>query len=91
MKKKIAIITERVNIALGGAERSVFEMASAFEELGLEVDILAAKGQTDHGRTKNIHILCQQRTGRHLVVCKLVFQASVWLFAYLTDLPLLSQ
>jgi len=44
MKKKIAIIIERANIALGGAERSVFELATALSALGFEVDILAAKG-----------------------------------------------
>ncbi len=56
MKKKIAIIIERANIALGGAERSVFELAAALKAHGLEVDILAAKGQT---KTRGIHILCQ--------------------------------
>jgi len=60
MKKKIAIIIERANIALGGAERSVFELATAFKAFGLEVDILAAKGQTN---AKNILTLCQDRPG----------------------------
>jgi UDP-glucose:(heptosyl)LPS alpha-1,3-glucosyltransferase len=58
---KIALIIERMNIALGGAERSVFELAAALSEFGLEVDILAAKGQTN---AKNIHILCQDTPGR---------------------------
>ena len=61
MKKKIAIIIERANIVLGGAERSVFELATAVSALGLEVDILAAKGQTN---AKNIHILCQGQSNR---------------------------
>ncbi len=61
MKKKIAIIIERADIVLGGAERSVFETATALSALGLEVDILAAKGQT---KAKNIHILCQDRSGK---------------------------
>ena len=61
MKKKIAIIIERANIALGGAERSVFELATALSAHGLEVDILAAKGQTN---AKNIHILCQEQQGK---------------------------
>ncbi len=61
MKKKIAIIIERANIALGGAERSIFELSTAISALGLEVNILAAKGQTN---AKNIHILCQERPGR---------------------------
>ncbi len=63
MKKKIAIIIERANIALGGAERSVFELASALSSPGLEVDILAAKGQTN---ARNIHILCQDTPGERV-------------------------
>ncbi|MDH4238935.1 MAG: glycosyltransferase family 4 protein [Phycisphaerae bacterium] len=61
MKKKIAIIIERANIALGGAERSVFELAAALKAHGLEVDILAAKGQTN---ARSIRILCQDSHGR---------------------------
>ena len=61
MKKKIAIIIERANIALGGAERSVFELSTALSSLGLEVHILTAKGQT---KAKNIHILCQGLPGK---------------------------
>ncbi|MHC4463116.1 MAG: glycosyltransferase family 4 protein [Planctomycetota bacterium] len=61
MKMKVAIIMERANIALGGAERSVFEMATAISALGLEVDILAAKGQTN---AKSIRILCQDSPGK---------------------------
>jgi len=63
MNKKIAIIIERANINLGGAERSVFELTTALSWLGLEVHILAAKGQTD---TKNIHILCGDKPGRRV-------------------------
>jgi UDP-glucose:(heptosyl)LPS alpha-1,3-glucosyltransferase len=58
---KIALIIERIDTALGGAERSTFELAAALSALGLEVDILAAKGQTN---TKNIHILCQNTPGK---------------------------
>ena len=61
MSKRIAIIIERADITLGGAERSVFEMASALSSLGLKVDILAAKGQTN---AKHIHILCGDKPGR---------------------------
>jgi len=63
MNKKIAIIIERANIVLGGAERSVFELTTALSGLGLEVHILAAKGQTD---SNNIHILCQDKPGRRV-------------------------
>jgi glycosyltransferase involved in cell wall biosynthesis len=61
MKKKIALIIERADIALGGAERSVFELATALLALGLKVDILAARGQTN---AENIHILCRNGSGK---------------------------
>lgn len=61
MKRKIAIIIERADITLGGAERSVFELASALSARGLQVHILAAKGRT---KAKNIHILCGTKPGR---------------------------
>ena len=61
IKKKIALIIERTDVALGGAERAVFELAAALSALGLEVDTLAAKGQTN---AKNIHILCQNTPGK---------------------------
>jgi UDP-glucose:(heptosyl)LPS alpha-1,3-glucosyltransferase len=60
MKKRIAIITERANIALGGAERSIFELAAALSGLGCDVDILAASGQAN---TRNVHILCRDKRG----------------------------
>jgi len=53
---KIAIIIERADVVLGGAERSVFELAAVLLTLGLDVHILAAKGQQSQ---KNIHLLCQ--------------------------------
>ncbi|MBN1805379.1 MAG: glycosyltransferase family 4 protein [Sedimentisphaerales bacterium] len=61
MEMKIAIIIERENTALGGAERSIFELAAALSGFGIKVHILAAKGQTE---AKNIHILCQDKPGR---------------------------
>ena len=63
---KIAIITERADIALGGAERSVFELSTALSSLGLNVDILAATGQTN---TKNFHILCHNRLTKRACFC----------------------
>jgi glycosyltransferase involved in cell wall biosynthesis len=60
MKRKIAIVIERADIALGGAERSVFELASALSARGLQVDILAAKGQA---KAKDIHVLCGTKPG----------------------------
>jgi len=61
MKKKIAIIIERADIGLGGAERSVFELATAISKIGPKVDILAAKGSTN---AKNIQILCRDSSGK---------------------------
>ena len=58
---KIAIIIERANIALGGAERSIFELWQALSERGHEVHILAAKGRT---QTERIHVLCQAQPGK---------------------------
>jgi UDP-glucose:(heptosyl)LPS alpha-1,3-glucosyltransferase len=63
MKKKIAIIIERANVALGGAERSVSELAAALSKLGLHADILAAKGLPNN---RNIHVLCPDRAGKHV-------------------------
>jgi UDP-glucose:(heptosyl)LPS alpha-1,3-glucosyltransferase len=61
MNKKVAMIIERADATLGGAERSVFELAGAISQLGPEVDILAAKGRADG---KNVHILCRDKPGR---------------------------
>ncbi len=58
------MIIERPDIALGGAERSVFELAGALSLLDAKVDILAAKG---HTKAKNIHILCRHSTGKRTV------------------------
>jgi UDP-glucose:(heptosyl)LPS alpha-1,3-glucosyltransferase len=66
MKRTVAIIIERSDIALGGAERSIFELSSALSELGLKVDILAAKGQTN---ADNIYILCRNYPGRRTSHC----------------------
>ena len=63
MNKKVAIIIERTNTELGGAERSVFELSAALSALGFEAPILAAKGQTD---SNNIHILCGGRPGKRV-------------------------
>jgi glycosyltransferase involved in cell wall biosynthesis len=61
--KKIAIIIERARVELGGAERSVFELAEALREVGLGVDILAAKGKTD---AENVYVLCQDSPGKRV-------------------------
>lgn len=61
--KKVAIILERADMALGGAERSAFELAQALSQAGLEVDILAAKGLAN---AENVHILCQNQPGKRI-------------------------
>jgi UDP-glucose:(heptosyl)LPS alpha-1,3-glucosyltransferase len=53
---KVAIIIERYDISLGGAEWLVFELASALTQLSVDVDILAAQGDSN---AANVHILCQ--------------------------------
>ncbi len=68
MSKKIAIIIERADVGLGGAERSVFELATAISQFGPEVHILAAKGRADTG---NVHILCKNTLGKR--ACFLTF------------------
>lgn len=68
MDMKIAIIIERADIVLGGAERSAFELAAELQSSGLDAHILAAKGKTDAG---NIHFLCGDIPGRR--VCYFTF------------------
>lgn len=63
MNRKIAIIIERADITLGGAERSVFELRAALYAIGYTVDILAAKGRTN---AKNIYILCKDTPGKRI-------------------------
>ncbi|MDD5134964.1 MAG: glycosyltransferase family 4 protein, partial [Phycisphaerae bacterium] len=58
---KLAIITERANIKLGGAERSVFELAARMALLGADVKILAATGKTGCRRVK---VLCSSEKKR---------------------------
>jgi len=72
MKRKIAIIIERADITLGGAERSVFEMAGALSALGHDVEIVAAKGQTS---SENIRVLCQDKPGRR--ACYFTFKKAL--------------
>ncbi len=53
---KIALIIERMDIQLGGAERSISELSTALMDQGLDITLLAAKGQASD--THN-HVLCE--------------------------------
>ena len=61
MKTKVAIIIERADVELGGAERSVSELAEAIGAIGYETHILAAKGRAVK---ENVHILCGGLQGK---------------------------
>jgi UDP-glucose:(heptosyl)LPS alpha-1,3-glucosyltransferase len=61
MKTKIAIIIERADVELGGAERSVSELAEAIGAIGCDTHILAAKGRAGK---ENVHILCGDLAGK---------------------------
>ena len=61
MKLKVAVIIERADITLGGAERSVFKLAGALALLDMQVHVLAAKGQAN---AKNIRVLCRHTHGK---------------------------
>ena len=52
---KIAIVTERSEVLVGGAERSIFELSTELISQGVDVRLLAAKGQ---GQAKHVSILC---------------------------------
>lgn len=52
---KAAIIIERADISLGGAERSVYELTTQLAAMGVKVTTLAAKGNI---KNDNFHILC---------------------------------
>lgn len=58
---KLAIITERANITLGGAERSVFELAARMALLGVDVKILAATGAA---QSRMVSVLCSSAEKR---------------------------
>ena len=57
---KVAIIIERAEIGLGGAERSVSELTAELCNQGVEATILAAKG----AEAKNTKILCGDTGGK---------------------------
>jgi len=60
---KVAIIIERYDISLGGAEWLVFELTSALSLLGIDVDILAARGDSSEA---NVRILRQNDNSKRI-------------------------
>ena len=58
---KVALIIERSDIILGGAERSVFELSGHLSSLDIKPTILVAKGQMN---ADNIKILCADTSGK---------------------------
>ena len=60
---KVAIIIERYDISLGGAEWLVYELASALCRLGVDVDILAAQGNSS---AANVRILCAEGQSKRI-------------------------
>jgi UDP-glucose:(heptosyl)LPS alpha-1,3-glucosyltransferase len=60
MKIKVAIINERADTSLGGAERSAFELVEALQQEEISVDLLAATGK----ETENVKILFANREAR---------------------------
>jgi len=63
MLQKVAIVIERANVALGGAERSMVEVSQALSEMGLEVTLVAATGGPEAG---NLRVLCPDAAGRRV-------------------------
>ena len=59
---KVAIIIERAEIGLGGAERSVSELTAELRRQGVDATILAAKGTA----SENTVILCQDYAGKRV-------------------------
>jgi len=60
---KVAIIIERYDISLGGAEWLVYELASALCQIGVEVDILAAQGNSS---AANVRILLPEGQSKRI-------------------------
>ena len=58
---KLALIIERANIQLGGAERSILELTQTLNELGVDVTLLAATGAS---KDVNIKVLCDNKKKR---------------------------
>ena len=60
---KVALIIERADTELGGAERSIAQLAAALAKKGADVTILAAKANTD---SPNVKQLCSDITSKRI-------------------------
>lgn len=60
---KAAIIIERADISLGGAERSIYELTTQLAAMGIDVTTLAAVGNI---KNKNFHILCNDAESKRV-------------------------
>jgi UDP-glucose:(heptosyl)LPS alpha-1,3-glucosyltransferase len=60
MTLRVAIIIERADVGLGGAERSMSEVAAALSQAGMQTDLLAAKGTAT---ADDVRILCSDSPG----------------------------
>jgi UDP-glucose:(heptosyl)LPS alpha-1,3-glucosyltransferase len=66
MVKNVAIIIERADLNLGGAERSMLEVAEALSALGIEVDLLAAKAGASADTAIDVRALCGNIPGKRV-------------------------
>jgi len=62
---KVAIIIERADTDLGGAEKSIFQLAAALTKSGVDVTVLAAKANSD---LPNVTQLCGDITGKRIAL-----------------------
>lgn len=63
---RIAIVIERTDPSLGGAERSVAELSEALRSAGLDVTLLAAQGKP----TETTKILCGRNRGARISMAR---------------------
>lgn len=62
---KVALIIERADTDLGGAEKSIFQLAAALTKSGVDVTVLAAKANAD---LPNVKQLCSDIAGKRVAL-----------------------
>ena len=60
---KVAVIIERADISLGGAERSVLELTAELSALGVQATLIASTGTAN---MPNMHILCPNGNSKRI-------------------------